>query len=233
MLNERILKLKEKIRKKEKTIQNKHKAVENKKKKLIELGVIEPSSADMYDYTNNNEVYWLLSDIKRLHGDIKRGSEEIENMEQTLEKYLMQFEGENEKSDIIKNVPEVLKKLLDELVDSWNTWDIEKRNNIQQDYKLLGWRECSKKYSRSDFDFKDKTDEQINKDNIQYARDLIVDLYQRIKNKTGEITDWSNIHDSKGHLNGFVIGDKGTAEVESIIAGGYNIQRLHIRVLVK
>jgi hypothetical protein len=34
-------------------------------------------------------------------------------------------------------------------------------------------------------------------------------------------------------INGTVVGDKGKATVYSIIAGGYNIQKAHYRVLVK
>ena len=85
--------------------------------------------------------------------------------------------------------------------------------------------------------FKGKSDEQIHDDNVQAAENLIIDLIYRVRNLTGEITDWSNIRATAGTggftvLNGTVVGKEGIACVESITAGGYNIQRLHIRVLV-
>ena len=52
------------------------------------------------------------------------------------------------------------------------------------------------------------------------------------KKKVGEITEWKLWFTSKA-LNGYVTGTKGSATIETIIAGGWNIQRRHNRVLVK
>lgn len=84
---------------------------------------------------------------------------------------------------------------------------------------------------------KSKSDEQRHDDNVQLAENLIIDLIYRVRTITGEITDWSDILASAGTggftvLNGMVIGKKGIACVESITAGGYNIQLLYIRALV-
>lgn len=51
--------------------------------------------------------------------------------------------------------------------------------------------------------------------------------------KIGKLTDikFRRIGDD-GTFNGIAIGEKGTCEIRTIIAGGYNIQRLHFRVLV-
>lgn len=38
---------------------------------------------------------------------------------------------------------------------------------------------------------------------------------------------------NKGRLNGVIQGTKASVSVESVFAGGYNIQRLHVRTLVK
>lgn len=61
-----------------------------------------------------------------------------------------------------------------------------------------------------------------------------VNLVIRAWEKVGKITDvtYSRIG-LDGSFNGTVTGEKGTARIETILAGGYNIQRLHYRVLVK
>lgn len=59
-------------------------------------------------------------------------------------------------------------------------------------------------------------------------------LISRIEKVTGNIVDAQGLYIAdNGSINGFVIGEEGKAEVETIYAGGYNIQILHYRVLVK
>jgi len=59
-------------------------------------------------------------------------------------------------------------------------------------------------------------------------------LVSRVKKITGKITDAHNLYIGlNGEINGFVIGENGKAKVETISAGGYNIQCWHFRVLVK
>ena len=60
------------------------------------------------------------------------------------------------------------------------------------------------------------------------------DLVRRITKVVGEIQDVSNlsIGSKQGEINGTVKGTKGIATVDTISAGGYNIQCFHYRVLV-
>ena len=59
------------------------------------------------------------------------------------------------------------------------------------------------------------------------------DFVNRITEKAGNILDVSNLKIAgNGAINGFVQGDKNKVKVETISAGGYNIQRLHYRILV-
>ena len=69
------------------------------------------------------------------------------------------------------------------------------------------------------------------------ANECVFGLVQNVKKAVGEVTSLDNVHvthGSKGRLaiNGIVSGKEGKCRIESIYAGGYNIQRYHIRVLV-
>lgn len=62
----------------------------------------------------------------------------------------------------------------------------------------------------------------------------MIDLISRISKVVGEITDASHLHiNQKGNIDGFVIGNKGKAKVDTIGAGGWNIVCFHWRTLVK
>jgi len=59
------------------------------------------------------------------------------------------------------------------------------------------------------------------------------DLVNRISHVVGEIQDCSRLRiGGNGSINGVVSGNKAEAKIETITAGGYNIQCLHYRVLV-
>ncbi len=58
-------------------------------------------------------------------------------------------------------------------------------------------------------------------------------IIERTNEITGTITDATGLKvGAKGELDGYIIGEKGTAHVHTIGAGGYNIQCYHFRVLV-
>lgn len=222
-LKERIANAEAKITKKENTI---HKKTEWIAKKTRQL-----------DKMNENDKFWAECDIKWWTEDIERAKREIAEIRKSLETYRKQLAGEAENEEIfLKEIPESMKRMQTELVEVWDAWDTKRRDELKAYYNAYGWSEFHKKYNRYDMDFKDKTDEQIHKDNERDAKSLIMDLYKRVKGITGEVTDWSGIHTEVGTwgftvLNGLVKGKEGTCKVESILAGGYNIQRLHVRVL--
>lgn len=240
-LKERIANAQKKIATKQGTIEKKLNLIEKKKKKLIQLGVADPENTTVDEVRSQNgctEAMWLMCDIKYLKEDIKRGQREIAETEQTLAKYEKQLTGELEQEAVLREIPEVLKKLRDELVERWDAWDLERKAKYWKDRREMEWDAFRKKYKYADTRFAEQSDEQIHKSNVRDAEFLILDLIRRTQAITGEITSWADIRATQGAqgftvLNGIVIGKEGRAEIESILAGGYNIQRLHIRVLVK
>jgi hypothetical protein len=58
-------------------------------------------------------------------------------------------------------------------------------------------------------------------------------LLSRIEAAVGTIENSDLYIGHNGEINGTVFGSKANATVQTIYAGGYNIQRLHYRVLVK
>lgn len=58
-------------------------------------------------------------------------------------------------------------------------------------------------------------------------------IIERTNAIVGQITDATNLYvGDKGDLNGYIIGTKATAKVQTIGAGGYNIQCYHFRTLI-
>ncbi|MFA7708474.1 MAG: hypothetical protein WCX73_05985 [Candidatus Pacearchaeota archaeon] len=79
-------------------------------------------------------------------------------------------------------------------------------------------------------EWEEQLEKEIEKDKNN-KRELLV---LRVKKITGKILDASFLHMGvNGEINGYIIGEKGKAKVETITAGGWNIQCYHFRVLVK
>ena len=61
-----------------------------------------------------------------------------------------------------------------------------------------------------------------------------IDLFRRCEAAVGTITDAKGLRvGENGSLNGLVEGEKGKAYLQTIVAGGWNIQRMHYRVMVQ
>lgn len=61
-----------------------------------------------------------------------------------------------------------------------------------------------------------------------------IKLYQDVTSKIGAIVDGRGLSVGEdGSINGIVVGETGSVKISTIMAGGYNIQCLHYRVLIK
>lgn len=209
-LKERIEKATAKIERKENTIAKKTALIEKK--------------------ADECEKEWLREDIARLN-------DEIEETKNTIAKYEKQLAGEMEKESLYtKEVPESMKRMETELITEWDEFDKKHRDELYEEKKTIGYEEFFRKHTASEYDLMYQSNEEIHRNNERDARMMVINLYNRVKAITGEVTDWSNLECELGNLGavltGYVIGKEGRAEVETILAGGYNIQRLHVRTLV-
>lgn len=111
----------------------------------------------------------------------------------------------------------------------------KKERKVNWDYKgtqlkKLFTQDCLNLASYSDKEFEGALNKMLDRE-VSSKR---VDLYHRCSAVVGVITDATGLKTgNNGSINGIVIGEEGKAEVETILAGGYNIQVLHYRVLVK
>lgn len=214
--------IRERIEKSENKIEAK-KATIAKKEKWIASG-----KKDQY------EINWLRDDIDRLHS-------EITETETVIDKYKKQLSGAIEKESIFEKMPEIMKEIEKELCDEWNVSDMARRAKLREEIRKIEEMPVGKerRAARDQFcrdhlgwQIIHQTEDEIKKENARNAHEYVLDLYRRVREVTGEVTDWSGIYANGVALNGIVCGKMGRARVETILAGGYNIQRLHCRTLV-
>lgn len=113
----------------------------------------------------------------------------------------------------------------------------EERKNANKDERAR-YKAETERYSQLIVSIRSFKDPYFNEEKLAKILDEEVkrkydDLVYRVTKVTGEIVDCSNLKiGNNGSINGIVIGKNAKANVETIYAGGYNIQCLHFRVLV-
>lgn len=240
-----ILSLEQKIDKKQALIQKKQRLIEKKSNYLKSLGIND----NIFTLTQEQRSYYIskfgadfmsnLIDIETYGEDIERLNKEIPELEIKLANLKSNLEQIESKETEYENFPEIFTKLQLELVSVWDEWDKIRIKNLTKEYNELGYKEFSKKHRMCWSEINEllhTSDEKIHNKNLEDAKNLIINMYERVKEITGEVTNWNNIYLTQGAhgfatLNGFVEGKEGKCNIESIIAGG-EVQRLHIRVLV-
>lgn len=178
------------------------------------------------------QVQWEIEDTEYA---ISENKDKIPEREQTVKYWQEKLEKVNAENKRITEMPEQLKQLHEQIRAELVDYNTNLRNECRDDWKKvhqgkMTWEELSKKY-KDPHGLKAMTDSEIARDAEASAKAYVLDLVSRVQKKVGEVTDW-NLYIAGNHLNGTVTGTQGKAKVETIIAGGYNIQCLHNRVLV-
>lgn len=126
-------------------------------------------------------------------------------------------------------------ELVSDIRDEYNTL---KQENPSKTMEITGY--LMDKYNKSIINevirFSEKDQYFIDKCTKQ-SLTLFSNLLNKVSAKVGNITDLSDLTTTSGNneivLNGVVTGQNGKVKVQSILAGGHGVQRLHIRTLIK
>jgi len=193
--------------------------------------------------------------VEEVDFDIRYATRDLTDAKKMLIKYENQLDVENQKQNALNGLPEIFTIFKEQMIKNWDAFDIARRERIKEDLDEFWKTKFESKYAENEakgilvsrygvqsfWSLCDKVheiDEEIHRQNEKDVKHLILDFIKRTEGITGTITSFSNLYLAQNNqgfsiFNGYIEGEKGKAKVESILAGGYNIQRLHIRVLVK
>lgn len=228
-LKDRLEKAQATVEKRKATIERHKAQAEKKLSQITSKGI----STDPMENRDNNEDYWLCCEYKYKLEDIKGATEKLADAEQVVRNWQDKLDRQVAlEITLAKEVPEAFKQARAELVEQWVASDIKAREIMLSKKKELSYKEFRELYRYTAEEDLSHTDAEFRKIEEQEADMWLINLYNRVKEITGEVTDCSSLYWGGKCLDGFVIGKSGKARVETIGAGGYNIQRYHLRVLV-
>ena len=182
---------------------------------------------------DENAKYWLECDKRHMEENLQNNKSKLEEKRNILKKWQSKLEEVNSTNNKLKDIPEQLKQLQKQIKEEMIKDRTEYRDTMKKDRNEMNWQDFKEKYRYGDY-YKVyyQTDEDIEKEAERDSKYYILNLIHRVSEKVGEITKWE-LWDAGNELNGWVWGTKGNAKIETILAGGYNVQCLHTRVLVK
>lgn len=187
------------------------------KRKIIELNIkIVDLQKKQKEENNKNDIPYIKPLEDFLQNYIKRNTEYYSKQRPICQATIQKCKEEQ-------------KALSRKDFKNWNLYTVA-CNDISKSH-LRGYTKDVINYSSmGDNEFINRLAEDLTDE----AQALKIDLYWRTVAICGVLTDTSRLSIAEnGSLNGFVSGEEGSAEVDTIIAGGYNIQRLHYRVIIK
>jgi len=182
----------------------------------------------------NDEAYLMVWDYEDILYEIKEAEKKLEDAQRIAQNWRDKLEAQVEvENKIATEIPEVFKEAKADLVKEWLAYDIGVRDKIRKDKSELPYKEFRKIWKYTVEESYNHTDEEFEKIEEKEAEKWLLNLWERVKDITGEVTDCTGIRWGGKCLDGIIKGKDGVAIVETIGAGGYNIQRYHLRVLVK
>ena len=189
-------------------------------------------------YGEESNWYWWRFDIEQTQDQLKRNYEKLEEAIRLDAKEEQTQQKKSKREQKLSEAPAKLVGFARWVESVWIKQAIDRHNYLKQ-FPYPEYRDRSQLANEIREDRAFYNEEKVRKDAKHDSEALVLNLMARCEDKCGRITDTDQLRVEYGNsfervcINGRVIGEKGQAVVESITAGGYNIQRFHIRVLVK
>lgn len=194
---------------------------------------------DVVQYEGKSQPQWkYYRDCAKheLLEQIRNNEAKLEQAKRLDEKEQAAAAKKNDREIQLSLIPECLKQFA-KRVEAATIEDKIRIHNYLRTLPYPKYNDRTKEANAIRRDRVEWDEEKVRRQVKRDVEDLVLDLVYRVRSKCGNIISTSNLHIDYANrgctINGFVEGDKGNARVESIFAGGYNIQCLHVRVLVK
>lgn len=194
---------------------------------------LETKAEKAREALNDWEVYYIERDIKQNERELERAKVALEDAKAK--------DAKDEELNSTARIPAI-----EEFLEKYRVASI--KFHTERVEELKSWRRAPETKAMGYADRCRYVQEHFRTDTIVYAErgqeylenDIKKDVdakrqifMTRIKDKTGEIYSTMLRVGMNGEINGTVRGEKGVVTVETIGAGGWNIQQFHFRVLVK
>ena len=175
----------------------------------------------------------------------------------TNQKLKAQLEKVNSDEARLEAFPQVMLDFRDNVAEMWDLWDKMRRASVKEaheedarltqaynnreityDQRREAYEELRENYTPWEWsELPWMSDDQIHEKNLKEANILTLNFGTRVEDIVETIEDATDLRvsrDNQGYaiINGTVKGNGKVARVQSVGAGGWNIQRFHIRVLV-
>ena len=195
---------------------------------------------------DNQEARNLDFDIRINLGDQASNFNKLFELEDKLTELQMKLQQEQLKQKELDDIPPILQELRENIYDLFlNRYNGYKETSLEiaskigkiyGSYRKEMMKELYAVYGAIVADYEywaDASDEDIEKRARRSADAYVMDMIRRVTKKVGNITDYSDLTVKGPAINGRITGDRGSTYVDTITAGGYNIQRLHYRVILR
>ena len=249
-IQERIIKCKIKCKKRIATTEKLRKRMnKNNSEGLSEKEIDERKNQLIKKGTNRtrkeNEELDNLFDVSLLFESIRESEKKYRELQLTLKSWENKLIAEQQKLGIVESAPQIILDFMEgwkqrayeyqlELLKRYITM-INSKDYKGADYKKqYKMKQCFTELTISLYDKPKAQREKWLSEVLEREKNIkILDLLSRVNGIVGTIVDASNLSIGyKGDIVGTIVGDKGKCKIETIGAGGYNIQCYHFRTLI-